>query len=224
MIDRLERALARAIDGGIAAVFRLGVQPADIGRHLEHALLGSRHTSMGHVIGANHYIVTMHPDDYSAFASWSEALSRELQNWLQEVAFHHGVTMIASPQVVVASDPAVERYDVQVSCEFSNGGLAGLTRSRPIVRLIPLSQHGDVIELSEPETTVGRAPGNDLILGAAEISREHARLHRQGNSLEIQDLGSRNGTWVNGVRITNHRARSGDEVAFATLRFRLDLP
>jgi pSer/pThr/pTyr-binding forkhead associated (FHA) protein len=89
--------------------------------------------------------------------------------------------------------------------------------------LIPLSQQGEVIVLSGPETTVGRASSNDLVITGADVSREHARLWRDENTLEVQDLGSRNGTWVNGTRITSHRARSGDEIAFGTLRFRLDL-
>jgi hypothetical protein len=224
VIDRLEQALARVIDGGIAAVFRLGVQPADIGRRLEHALLDSRRTSMGHIIGANQYDVKLHPDDFSAFASWEFALSRELENWLGEVAFRHGVKMLAPPAVVVASDSGVGRHAVHVAADFSAEPATGVDKRRPVARLIPLSQQGDVIVLDVLETAVGRAPENDLVIGAAEVSREHARLRRVGDTLEVRDLGSRNGTWVNGKRTTSHSARSGDEIAFGTLRFRLDLP
>lgn len=224
MIDRLEQALARIIDGGIAAVFRLGVQPADIGRRLEHALLGSRRTSMGHVIGANEYVVTLHPDDFAAFASWEAALARELENWLGEVAFRHGVTMLGSPQVAVEPDPALGRRVIHVDAGFSATPVARENQPAPAARLIPLSPQGSVIVLTSIDIAVGRAPGNDLIISAAEVSREHARLKRDGNALEVRDLGSRNGTWVNGVRVSMHRARSGDEIAFGTLRYRLDLP
>ncbi|MDQ2653972.1 MAG: FHA domain-containing protein [Chloroflexota bacterium] len=205
-------------------MFRLGVQPAEIGRRLEHALLGSRRTSMGHVIGANHYVITLHPDDFSAFASWQVALARELENWLGEVAFRHGVTMLGSPQVVVESDPALARRMIHVVAGFSAASVPSDSQPGPIARLIPLSGEGNVIVLTGLETAVGRATGNDLVISAAEVSREHARLRRDGNVLEVRDLGSRNGTWVNGVRISTHRARSGDEIAFGTLRYRLDLP
>ena len=147
MIDRLEQALARVIDGGIAAVFRLSVQPADIGRRLEHALLASRRTSVGHVIGANHYVVTLHPDDFSAFASWEKALGKELEGWLAEVAFRHGVTMLAPPRVEVEPDPAVGRRAVHVVAEFSAAPAAAATRQEGGARLIPLSQQGEVIVL-----------------------------------------------------------------------------
>jgi hypothetical protein len=178
---------------------------------------------MGHVIGANHYVVTLHPDDFSAFASWEIALARELENWLGEVAFRHGVTMLDSPQVVVEPDPALGRRMIHVDARFSPASVTRDSHPEPVARLIPLSQQGNVVVLTGPETTVGRASGNDLVISAADVSREHARLRRDGSTLEIRDLGSRNGTWVNGVRISTHRARSGDEIAFGTLRFRLDL-
>ena len=179
---------------------------------------------MGHVIGANEFVVALHPDDFATFASWDVALARELETWLGEVAFRHGVTMLASPQVVVQSDSAVGRHMIHVTVNFSAAPVTGASQPGPAARLIPLFQQADVIVLSGGETAVGRAAGNDLVISAAEVSREHARLRRDGNALEVRDLGSRNGTWVNGVRVSSHRARSGDEIAFGTLRYRLDLP
>jgi hypothetical protein len=187
-------------------------------------LLGSRRTSTGHVIGANEFVVTLHPEDFAAFASWKTALERELENWLGEVAFRYGVRMLASPQVAIASDAAIGRNTIQVMADFSAEPAVSTHQHESVARLIPLSQPGTVIEVSDLNATVGRAPGNDLVIGAPEVSREHARLRREGNALEVRDLGSRNGTWVNGTRVSSHLARSGDEIAFGTLRFRLDLP
>ena len=223
MIDRLEQALARVIDGGIAAVFRLGIQPADIGRRLERALLDSRRTSMGHLIGANLYVVALHPDDFAAFASWQNALQKELETWLGEIAYRHGVSMLAPAEVEVRPDQTVGRNVVQVKADFGPASSQVGTQPEPVARLIPLSQRGEVIGLSGRETTVGRATGNDVVLDAADVSRAHAVLRRDGKNLELEDLGSRNGTWVNGVRVKRHHVRSGDEIAFGTCRFRLDV-
>lgn len=224
MIDRLERALSRVIDGGIAAVFRLSVQPADIGRRLEHALLGSRRTSMGQVIGANRFLVSLHPDDHAAFATWEKALERELETWVGEVAFTYGVTVLAPVQVDVVADPVIGRNIVRVEAAFSERPAAPSSTRTPVARLIPLSQQGDVLMVIEAETSVGRSATNDLVIDAPDVSREHALLLRDGNRLEVVDLTSRNGTWINGKRVSKHIARSGDEIAFGTQRFRLDLP
>src|SRR5215216_284188 len=54
----------------------------------------------------------------------------------------------------------------------------------------------------EGELSVGRAEGVDLILDDPETSRRHAVFRRDGDMLEVEDLGSLNGTWVNGNRIS----------------------
>lgn len=224
MISRLEEALARVIDGGVASLFRLRVQPADMGRRLEHALLASRRTSMGHAIGANHYSIALNPADFDSFAGWDVALAHELEAWLAEVAYRHGITMTAPLQVTVAADPIVHRRNIQVTAEFSREIPPVPRVGTSLGRLIPLTSTNAILLLRSVETLVGRAESNDLVINAPEVSRHHARLVRSADALEVLDLDSRNGTWVNGHRVVNHQARSGDEIAFGAVRFRLDLP
>lgn len=58
------------------------------------------------------------------------------------------------------------------------------------------------VPLNHDVITLGRAPGNDIVVPNEEVSRYHARLTRQGDQWVLQDLESRNGTFVNGQRIT----------------------
>lgn len=67
-------------------------------------------------------------------------------------------------------------------------------------------------------TTLGRHPANTLRLADREVSKEHACIERAGNGFVIKDLGSSNGTYVNGRRIRELRLKEGDEVALGNSR------
>jgi hypothetical protein len=70
-------------------------------------------------------------------------------------------------------------------------------------------------------TTIGRSPECDIYLDVPGISRKHARLRPLPEGVEIEDLNSTNGSFVNGHRLVLGIARVGDEIAFDQLRFRL---
>ncbi len=72
------------------------------------------------------------------------------------------------------------------------------------------------------QLTIGRFPGSGLRLNDASVSRHHAELRREGDGWVLYDLGSTNGTHVNGYRIVGGiRVRPGDQVRFGNLEFRL---
>jgi hypothetical protein len=63
-------------------------------------------------------------------------------------------------------------------------------------------QPGQRFALTQPTITIGREAGNDVVVSDPQISRRHASLTWDGRQFIIQDLGSANGTFVNGVRLT----------------------
>ncbi|NZA26288.1 FHA domain-containing protein [Luteimonas sp. SJ-92] len=73
-------------------------------------------------------------------------------------------------------------------------------------------------------TVVGRAAECTLRFEESGLSRSHARLSPAADGIEIQDLGSSNGSFLNGRRVQMALARAGDEIGFDQLRFRLIAP
>jgi predicted component of type VI protein secretion system len=74
---------------------------------------------------------------------------------------------------------------------------------------------GKVTALSTPEVTIGRETSNTITINDAEVSRKHAKMELRGSAYAIQDLGSTNGTFVNGKRITGVQVlNAGDVVSF----------
>lgn len=79
---------------------------------------------------------------------------------------------------------------------------------------------GHTIRVPEGGLDVGRAEENHVVIQDDGVSRFHARLLYDNGSLWLQDAGSRNGVFVNGVRVTGHKAlKVGDEIAIALHRF-----
>lgn len=65
-------------------------------------------------------------------------------------------------------------------------------------------------------TTLGRHPSNTVRLVDREVSKEHATIERMGRDFILRDLGSSNGTFVNGRRVAELRLRDGDEINLGT--------
>jgi pSer/pThr/pTyr-binding forkhead associated (FHA) protein len=74
---------------------------------------------------------------------------------------------------------------------------------------------GASFNLEGDQLTIGRDSTNDLVINDAEISRRHARLTFQGGKYVLEDLGSTNGTFVNGQRLAGPRVlKAGEVVSF----------
>ncbi len=74
------------------------------------------------------------------------------------------------------------------------------------------NDQGTKFEIKSDHLEVGREAGNEIQFHDSEVSRSHAELIREGQRYFLRDLGSSNGTFVNGTRITRHELSSGDQV------------
>ena len=71
----------------------------------------------------------------------------------------------------------------------------------PKIQLITPEGEKFEYELTEPSTTFGRAPENDLVIPDGSVSSRHGKFNLKGEGIEIEDLGSTNGTHVGGQRV-----------------------
>lgn len=71
------------------------------------------------------------------------------------------------------------------------------------------------VPLDKPRLTIGRLPGNDIVLPFTQISRHHAEVRQRGDDWWIVDLGSTNGLHVAGLVVKEHLLRGGDRVVLA---------
>lgn len=82
---------------------------------------------------------------------------------------------------------------------------------------------GKKIKLTDPEYVVGRRSDCSVFIPDMRVSRQHARIEKSGENWNIEDLGSNNGTFVNGRSIRKAQLHHDDEIAISTNRFRFQL-
>ncbi len=76
------------------------------------------------------------------------------------------------------------------------------------------------IELDRQRTSLGRHPGNDIVIAHAAVSGQHAAFYRDQREIFLEDLDSKNGTFVNGQRIARRLLEDGDRIVIA--KFTID--
>ena len=84
---------------------------------------------------------------------------------------------------------------------------------------------GRVYHLVLEKTTVGRGNQNTLVISDSSLSAEHCEILVNGSEVIVRDLGSRNGTYVNGTKLVNHQSqlKAGQIVRFGAVEARLEL-
>lgn len=86
----------------------------------------------------------------------------------------------------------------------------------PVLSIIKGPQTGSTIELEDAVTTIGRDPGNSVFLNDMTVSRSHAKITHGPAGSTIDDLGSLNGTWVDGAIITSAPLHDGSSIQIGT--------
>jgi pSer/pThr/pTyr-binding forkhead associated (FHA) protein len=95
-----------------------------------------------------------------------------------------------------------------------------------MARLVLLSEGftGRTYELKGEKTTVGRVSDNAFEISESSVSSHHAEIILQGNDVLIRDLGSTNGTFINGEQINEGVLKPGQILRLGTVEMRLESP
>jgi pSer/pThr/pTyr-binding forkhead associated (FHA) protein len=138
--------------------------------------------------------------------------------------------MLEHPRVVLAEDAAVPQRSIQVVAELTNTQGSDVTQvmSPTVIQsaqarkgnalLLLQTPHGpQPLPLESTTLTIGRGLSNDVILEDARVSRHHAQLRYRARRFWVTDLGSTNGTFVNGERISETGLRDGDVISLGGL-------
>ena len=238
----IERFFERLFERPSARLFRARLQPVQLQRRIERAMEAERLATADRTLVPNRFVVHLNPDDLEGFGDMTASLASELADGALVFARARRYTLVDRPRVTLFADPGVERADIRVTARFAdpiagNQGTAspvdgaqdggpsvavhGDTMvftvprpSAPAARLRIIDRDGSehVQDFDGSQLTIGRAADNDLVLPDSRVSRHHARIAGRRGTLVYADLGSTNGSRVNGVQVGELVLGAGDRI------------
>jgi hypothetical protein len=233
-LSRVESFLERFLE---APAGRLGasIQPVSLAKRIERAMDTNKTYRDGGVIVPNHYDLHLHPSDFAAFASYRSSLEDDLAHGVMARARHERYSLVARPRVAITADEGTRRGEIRVAANVVDERGERLSDPAPMPanpdtmvfdRVRPedapesarrayllVSTRGSrpvQFDLGGPLIGIGRASDNDVIVDDPMVSRHHCQLRLQHGAYSFADLGSRNGSSVNGQAVTQIALGPGD--------------
>ena len=217
MLDRVERRLDNMINGGFARAFKAELVPAEIAAELRRECDDTVVVrGQGRAVAANDYLVQMAPEDFDRLAPYAAELATQLNEAVRAHVNAQGYLLVGplAVRLEAADDLAVGVCHVRSVALPANQPPA----SSPRQASAPwLEMNGARIPLSTRLITLGRAPEANIRLHDPGVSSRHAAI-RLGRSATIEDLGSTNGTFVDGRRVGTAELRNGAVIVLGGVR------
>jgi hypothetical protein len=206
VLKGFERRLERMVEGAFARVFRSGLRPVELGRRLVREMDDGRTIDVrGRQVAPNHFVVRLGPDDHGHLAEVSETLCRELAAAARDHARDEGYHFPGPVQVELVEDRRFRTGAFAIDARLREGpGGAGAGSL-----VLP---DGTRLPLDGRTVVIGRQSTCDVVVGDPNVSRRHAEVRPDGEGYALVDLGSTNGSRVNGERIARRVLSDGDEL------------
>ncbi len=192
LLDSFEKGLERAVNSAFAKTFRSGIQPVEIASALRREIdTNAAIVSRDRILAPNHFTVGLSDDDYERMQKLGGALSEELHTLLNTHAKAQGYIFAGPLAIEVEHDEKVATGTVRVDSATAEGQVSWH---------VALDVDGRRHTITSARTVIGRGSDADVVIGDAGSSRRHAEILWDGERAMLRDLGSTNGTKVNGIR------------------------
>lgn len=250
VLRNLESKIAGLVEGTFSRAFRSEVRPVEIARKLTREMEEHKSFSLSRTYVPNEYRVFLSPRDRGRFAGYETALADELAGYLLEHARRERLTLPARPVIAFETDarlglgefgiqtgvvqPLDEEPEPAPDIDLSGrtmiystaGRIAEPLEQRAQARAETALLHlgGKRLLVGPAGVTLGRSRQCDVVLDDPNVSRRHAEIRPRGGSWVLTDLGSTNGSRINGQEVQRPEVvRSGDEIELGTTTLRFEV-
>jgi hypothetical protein len=217
---------ARALPGG-------GIQPVELGKRMVRSMEEQKTVSVANVYVPNEFTFFLSSKDMTQLRPIENALAKELSAMARAAAANEGWRLLGPPKIRLVEDDSAAPRTFRVEATVVEGIDEQAEQAGPHTALLQMSteQQAELVvvgskrrpyPLAKDVLTIGRLDSCDVVLSDAGVSRKHAEVRREGDEWVVVDLGSTNGTIVNGKPVRRHRLAGGDriEVGETTIEYR----
>jgi hypothetical protein len=253
VLQRFERRLEGMVEGAFARAFRSELQPVEVASAVQREMDDrAAIVAKGRTLVPNDFVVELAESDHDRLDVYTESLGVELANLARDYAKEQGYSFVGPVRMRFEGVPDMTTGTFRIRSGVIRGStveggeirLPASDLPRPGGRGFPGhprllvsgpgapgasgeaegTQH--IYELQTPVTLLGRGTDCDLRLVDPGVSRHHAELRVENDQVVLVDLGSTNGTFVNGQPVRRVALTDGTRISLGrtTLVFRQDGP
>lgn len=194
LLDSFERGLERAVNGAFAKTFKSGLQPIEITAALRRELdTKAAVVARDRILVPNRFTVRLARGDYERMTAIGPVLIDQLVQLVQQHATAQHYQFAGGISVTLAQDAAVTEGIVQIDSDSVKGTVSWT----PVLEVA-----GTRYPITKSRTVIGRGSDADITVDDPGISRKHVQILWDGSRAEIDDLGSTNGSLLNGGKVT----------------------
>lgn len=229
-LARFEANIERLVESAFANFFGKKVYAQDIALQLARSMEDrSRPGDAGdpRPIAPDYYAIELNPYICTYLTEQQPGLQQSLSQHLVMLAAQTGYRLTNIPIVQLLSQASLERNQIVVAATHTNrpeNSTVGMQRveiqQKPAsssttnlkAQLLVNSERAIALDSQTDLINIGRQQDNDVVLDDPYISRHHIQIRRRFHEHILFDIHSQGGTFVNGVRIKEHRLQSGDVI------------
>jgi hypothetical protein len=194
LLDNFERGLERAVNGAFAKTFRSGLQPVEITSALRRELdTKAVVVARDRILAPNRFVVRLSRSDYDTMAELGPTLTDEFVLQVERHATAQHYSFAGGISVQLVEDDKLGQGVVAIDSENVKGKITWT----PMLEI-----DGELHPLAGGRTIIGRGSEADITVDDSGISRKHLEILWDGKRGQARDLGSTNGSKLNGLPLT----------------------
>ncbi|NMM96956.1 signal peptide protein [Bifidobacterium sp. DSM 109960] len=220
VLDRFEKSVEGAVNGVFSKFGSKDLQPVDLSSALEREIDNeAMPVGRDRTVAPNEYRFKLSTPDFDHIEQWgSETLADELADNLTNYARSQHYAFVGPVVVIFEEDLDLAKGSFKLTAASVQGNAVPVTTEEQSQDCPLLEINGSQYLLTKEKTVLGRGSGCDIVIDDPGISRKHLEIDITPNGVIARDLGSTNGTYVEGHQVPAATLLDGNTITIGRTR------